>query len=108
MTLAANDLQLLFGRGMVSEQSEFLYPSLSLSVSVSLSPLSLPLLQTFLMTRDVSDSMVVSSRLGTLESLLPELLESILGLLDVPSLCTARLVCTAFSAAASTFIHTLR
>jgi hypothetical protein len=49
-------------------------------------------------------TLVLSCSLGPFEYLPPELLETILGTLDVRTLCTARLVCTRFSVAASRFI----
>jgi hypothetical protein len=52
-------------------------------------------------------SPLVCCSLGVLDSLPPELLETILGTLDVRHLCTARLVCTRFHVAASQFIHSI-
>ncbi len=50
---------------------------------------------------------MISCSLDSFESLPPELLETILGFLDVPNLCTTRLVCKRFCVAASRFVRSL-
>jgi hypothetical protein len=56
----------------------------------------------------VTDNAVVYCSLGRLHCFPPEILEMILGSLDVRTLCTARLVCKTLSSAASRCVRSIR
>jgi hypothetical protein len=57
---------------------------------------------------DLTDSLFVSCSLGAFHPVPPEVVEAILGSLDLRTLCAARLVCKLFRASASQFLHSLK
>jgi hypothetical protein len=58
--------------------------------------------------RDITDRLFASCSLGAFDAVPPDVVETILGSLDLRTLCTTRLVCKLFRASASQFLHSLK